>query len=99
MSVAFDEVVEKVSDAARRVEADDSASPVLVAVVREFEAKLAKAQTHSSSGVPTRDNVLELEQAGDSAKAAAEADAGVSSDTRDSVFAAHLAICMLKAGA
>lgn len=99
MTVAFDEVVEKVTDAARRVDADESASPILVAVVREFQAKLAKAQTHSNAGVPNRDNVLELEQAGDSAKAAAEADAGVSSDTRDSVLAAHLAICMLKAGA
>ena len=48
----------------------------------KFQAKLAKAQTHSSGGVPSRDNVLELEQAGDSAKAAAEADAGVSSERR-----------------
>ena len=99
MTVAFDEVVEKISDAARRVETDEGASPVLVAVVREFQAKLAKAQKQSSAGAPNRDNVLELEQAGDSAKAAAEADAGVSSDTRESVVAAHLAICMMKAGA
>jgi hypothetical protein len=82
MPVAFDSVVEKITDAARRVDADDGASPVLVAVVREFQAKLTK-----------------LEQAGDSAKAAAEADPGLSSDARESVLAAHLAICMLKAGA
>ena len=99
MTVAFDEVVEKISDAARRVEADNSASPVLVAVVREFQAKLGKTQSQANAGVPNRDNVLELEQAGDSAKAAAEADTGVSSDTRESVLAAHLAICMMKAGA
>ena len=43
--------------------------------------------------------MLELEQAGDSAKAAAEADGGLSSDARESVLAAHLAICKLKAGA
>ena len=85
MPVAFDEVVEKVGAAARRVEADGGASPVLVAVVREFQAKLAKAETHVSGG--------------DSAKAAAEADAGLSSDSRESVLAAHLAICKLKAGA
>jgi hypothetical protein len=42
---------------------------------------------------------MELEQAGDSAKAAAEADGGLSSDARESVLAAHLAICKLKAGA
>jgi hypothetical protein len=42
---------------------------------------------------------MELEQAGDSAKVAAEADAGLSGDARESVLAAHLAICKLKAGA
>ena len=99
MVVAFDEVVEKVTDAARHVEADGGASPVLVAVIREFQAKLAKAEKHATDGVPGRDSVIELEQAGDSAKAAAEADAGLSSDTRKSVLAAHVAICKLKAGA
>ena len=99
MTVAFDEVVEKVADAARRVEADNGASPVLVAVFREFQAKLAKAESQAADGVPGRDSVMELEQAGDSAKAAAEADTGLSSGSRESVLAAHLAICMLKAGA
>jgi hypothetical protein len=99
MPVAFDEVVQKIADAVRRVEADGGASPVLVAVVREFEAKLAKTEKRAADGVPGRDSVMELEQAGDSAKAAAEADAGLSSDARDSVLAAHLAICKLKAGA
>ena len=97
--VAFDEVVEKITDAVHYVEADKGASPVLVAVVREFHAKLAKAQKQATSGVPGRDSVIELEQAGDSAKVAAEADAGLSSDARESVLAAHLAICKLKAGA
>ena len=99
MMVAFDEVVERITDAARQVEADGGASPVLVAVVREFQAKLAKAEGQATGGVPGRDSVMELEQAGDSAKVAAEADAGLSSDARESVLAAHLAICKLKAGA
>jgi hypothetical protein len=99
MPVMFDEVVEKVTAAKRQVEADVDASPVLVAVVGEFHAKLAKAQKRATDGVPGRDAVVELEQAGDSAKVAAEADAGVSSDARGSVLAAHLAICKLKAGA
>ena len=99
MMVAFDEVVERITDAVRHVEADAGASPVLVAVVREFQAKLAKAKQHATGGVPGRDSVMELEQAGDSAKVAAEADAGLSSDARESVLAAHLAICKLKAGA
>lgn len=99
MPVIFDEVVEKVNAAARHVEADQGASPVLVAVVREFKAKLAKAEKDALDGVPGRDSVMELEQAGDSSKAAAEADAGLSSDARESVLTAHLAICKLKAGA
>jgi hypothetical protein len=99
MTVVFDEVVASIGTAARKVEADPDASPVLVAVVREFEAKLAKAQTQAADGKPGRDSVMELEQAGDSAKAAAEADAGLSTDARESVLAAHLAICKLKAGA
>ena len=99
MMVAFDEVLEKITNAVRHVEADGGASPVLVAVVREFQAKLAKAEKHTIDGVPGRDFVMELEQAGDSAKVAAEADAGLSSDARESVLAAHLAICKLKAGA
>jgi hypothetical protein len=99
MPVKFEEVVEKITDAARHVEADEGASPVLVAVVREFQAKLAKAEKQATEGVPGRDSVMELEQAGDSAKMAAEADTGLSSDARESVLAAHLAICKLKAGA
>ena len=99
MTVAFDEVVAKIDDAARQVEADGDASPVLVAVVREFQAKLVKAQSQAKDGQPGHDSVMELEQAGDSAKAAAEADSGLSLDARESVLAAHLAICKLKAGA
>ena len=99
MTVAFDEVVAKIDNAARQVEADRDASPVLVAVVREFQAKLVKAQSQAKDGHPGHDSVMELEQAGDSAKAAAEADSGLSPDARESVLAAHLAICKLKAGA
>ena len=99
MPVAFDEVVDKITDALRQVEADRGASPVLIAVVREFQSKLAKAEKQAVDGVPGRDSVMELEQAGNSAKAAAEADSGMSSDTREAVLAAHLAICKLKAGA
>ena len=96
MAVAFDEVVAKVGEAARQVEADEGASPVLVAVVREFQAKLSKAETHATDGLPERDSVMELEQAGDSAKAAAEADTGAAEATVQAVQDAHLAICILK---
>ena len=93
MLVEFDEVVERITAAARKVEAGAGASPVLVAVVRELQNKLAKPEGHAVDGVPTRDAVIELEQAGDSAKAAAEADTRLAPEVRESVLAAHLAIC------
>jgi len=75
------------------VRADEGASPVLLAVVSEFAAKAEKA-THSDD---ERTAVIEFEQAGDSAKAAAEADTGAADATRQSVLDAHLAICIAKA--
>ena len=82
----------KVTDALQAAEQDSEASPVLLAVVREFASKAGKA-----TGDPGRDAVIELEQAGDSAKAAAEADSGAAARTRELTLDAHLAICMLKA--
>src|SRR3954452_18460604 len=71
---------------------DDGASPVLTAVVDEFAKKAAKATASADEHTA----VIELEQAGDSAKAAAEADTGASSATRDAVLDAHMAICIAK---
>jgi hypothetical protein len=80
-------------DAARdAVLGDEGASPVLVAVVNEFAKKAGKAAVSPDQRVA----VIELEQAGDSAKAAAEADPGVSPATRDAVLEAHLVICVAK---
>lgn len=72
--------------------ADQGASPVLTAVVEEFAAKAAKAAAADDE----RGAVIELEQAGDSAKVAAEADEGVGVATRQAVLDAHLAICIAK---
>ena len=83
----------KVDSARDAVEGDKGASPVLVAVVNEFAAKADKAVAASDERVA----VIELEQAGDSAKAAAEADSGVSPAAREAVLEAHLAICVAKA--
>jgi hypothetical protein len=82
----------KIDSARQAVQRDEGASPVLVAVVLEFAQKADKAAASSDE----RGAVIELEQAGDSAKAAAEADAGVSSATRDAILEAHLAICIAK---
>ena len=80
-------------DAARdAVQGDEGSSPVLLAVVNEFAKKAAKAATSTDE----RDAVIELEQAGDSAKAAAEADPGASPATRDAVLEAHMVVCVAK---
>jgi hypothetical protein len=82
----------KIDTALDAVRNDTGASPVLVAVVDEFAKKADKA----AASVDERAAVIELEQAGDSAKAAAEADPGVSAAARDAVLEAHLAICIAK---
>jgi hypothetical protein len=82
----------KIDSARLAVQSDEGASPVLVAVVNEFAKKADKA----TASADERTAIIELEQAGDSAKVAAEADPGVSRAARDSVLEAHLAICIAK---
>ena len=86
------EVRTKIDDAVAAVRQDRGASPVLTAVVSEFAKKAEKA----AGAEDERGAVIELEQAGDSAKVAAEADTGLSDATRDAVLEAHLAICIAK---
>ncbi len=86
----------KTAEALRAAEADGGASVVLVAVVREFDSKADKSNANPDGQAAVRDAVIELEQAGDSAKAAAEADPGVGEAAKQAVLDAHLAICVLK---
>ena len=92
-------VREKLTTAIDAVEKDTGASPVLLAVVREFDAKLSKAEANDELGSngAVREGVVEAEQAADSAKVAAEADPGVGEGARQAVLDAHYAICVLKA--
>ena len=92
----LDDVKLKTKTALRLAEDDRQASVVLVAVVREFDSKADKATRQTGTRESERDAVIELEQAGDSAKAAAEADPGAAEQTRQAVLDAHLAICILK---
>jgi hypothetical protein len=85
----------KADGALAHVRADPGASPVLIAVVNEFAKNAEKAMHHDDDDERTA--VIELEQAGDSAKAAAEADNGVADAARQAVLDAHLAICIAKA--
>ena len=86
------EVRTKIDDAVIAVRDDGGSSPVLTAVVSEFAKKADKAAGTEDE----RAAVIELEQAGDSAKVAAEADTGLSDATRAAVLDAHLAICVAK---
>jgi hypothetical protein len=86
------EVRSKIDRAVEAVRSDRGASPVLIAVVSEFANKAEKAAGTDDE----RAAVIELEQAGDSAKVAAEADVGASEEARQAVLDAHLAICIAK---
>lgn len=90
------QVHDKATQALRATEADAAASPVLTAVVREFADKATKALDLAGTDREW-EAVIELEQAGDSAKVAVEANEGVSEATTSLVQGAHLAICVLKA--
>src|SRR6266545_2185533 len=91
-------IQEQIDAAAATVEADTGASPVLGAVVQELARKAQKAVDGlpGADDVTLRVSIVEVEQAADSAKAAAEVDLGVSDATRQAVLDAHLAICILK---
>jgi hypothetical protein len=72
---------------------DAGASAVLVAVVEEFGRKMQKALKSNGN---MRESVVEVEQAADSAKYAAEADDGLSEDAKTAIVKAHDRICVLK---
>ena len=82
----------QIDSALQKVQSDDGASPVLLAVDNEFASKAEKAVGLADQ----RTAVIELEQAGDSAKAAVEADRGASPATREAVLEAHMSICIAK---
>ena len=81
------------------ITADKGASPVLVAVLAEFQRKFTKTRSavEGAPGPSQREAVFELEQAADSTKWAALADTGASERTRLAVISAHDSICWYKA--
>lgn len=87
-----------IEEAMSRVEADAGASAPLKAVVAEFRDKARKAvnQIAGADERTIRDCVIEVEQAADSAKKAAQADDGLNAASRQAVLEAHGAMCALK---
>ena len=92
------EISHRVCDATAAVDADPDASAVVRAVVAELARKSNKAMTGivGASESAQHDFVVELEQAADSAKAAAEADPGLGEKARAAVLDAHLSACTTK---
>jgi hypothetical protein len=88
---------ERVDAAVSAAKGDGGASPVLVAVVEELGRKMAKALGTIEAGGNEREAVVEVEQAADSAKYAAEADGGLADETKQVIVDAHDRICVLKA--
>ena len=80
------------------VQADAAASPVLAAVVGEFNRKAQKAVSALASADErtARETIFELEQAADSANAAAAADPGAAESTKEAIYAAHGMVCVFK---
>jgi hypothetical protein len=92
------EIHRKIASAVKAIEGDRGSSPALQAVVKEFERKSQSALADiDEANEPLREHIVELEQAGDSAKAAAGAEDKISEDTRKLVEEAHSDICRLKA--
>jgi hypothetical protein len=88
----LDKLQDRVDRAVETVRADPKASPVLMAVVDELARKMGKARMSVS-----RESVVEVEQAADSAKYAAQADPGLGDEARHAIVEAHDRICILKA--
>lgn len=92
--------IEELVDIAKgAANSDPGASPALRAVVEEFHSKAKKARDDAEEAEeePIREHIVELEQAGDSAKAAAGAEESLKDSTREAVYAAHEAVSSLKA--
>ncbi len=94
----FKDIDPLIEQAISRLEADANTSAPLKAVVIEFQNKARKAisQLSGADEQKIRDCVIEVEQAADSAKKAAQADDGISSVSRQAVLEAHGAMCALK---
>ncbi len=80
------------------LDAEDAASPVLRAVVEEFQRKYAKTRGAilGADERQARESLIELEQAADSARYAALADPGVTEATRDLIVDTHDWVCTYK---
>lgn len=98
ITTRLSEIEEQIDSAAEQLESDPAVSPALKAVFDELHRKTREARDtlKGADQDKIRDHVIEVEQAADSAKCAAEAEEKISSTTRDAVLGIHDALCELK---
>jgi hypothetical protein len=92
------DIEEQIDETAAKLDQDAGASSALKAVFEELHRKTREARdTLKGADESTiRERVIEVEQAADSAKYAAEADERISAATREAVFGIHDELCELK---
>src|SRR4051794_5306624 len=92
------EVEQGLSASLTALDDDHAASPVLRAVVEEFQRKFTKTQAAilGDDERLSREALIELEQAADSARYAALADPGAAAATRDVIVGTHDWVCTYK---
>lgn len=92
------DIEEQIDEAEAQLENDGGASPALKAVFDELHRKTREARDvlRGADATTIRDHVIEVEQAADSAKRAAEADEHASAASRDAVLKIHDALSELK---
>lgn len=93
------DIEENIDTAAEQLKNDAGASPVLKAVFDELhrKARAARDGVRGADENSIREQLIEVEQAADSAKLAAKADERISASTREAVLAIHDALCAMKA--
>ena len=98
ITVRLGAIEEQIDDAASQLENDSAVSPALRAVFEELHRKTREARDSLSgaSEEQIREQVIEVEQAADSAKRAVEAEENISSETRDAVLGIHDSLSELK---
>ena len=94
----MEKVAEGLTSSLIALNSEASASPVLLAVVEEFYRKFVKTQDAilGADERSSREALVELEQAADSARYAALADPGVATSTRDQIVETHDWVCIYK---
>jgi hypothetical protein len=92
------DIEEQIDGLMETIKGDDGASSALRAVINELHSKAREArdEVRGADERSIRDHVIEVEQAADSAKKAAEADGQISDATRRAVLDAHSKLSALK---